>query len=85
MSDNSIVPVRGQIGWLVPQPELSYGVQFAGVSMIPRRDGIVIQDIAGGDMRGYGLEAETPDREESERAVRTLGALFTHFGAPQTA
>ena len=85
MKDESITPVRGQIGWLVPQPELTYGLYFAGVSVVPRRDGIVVQDVAGGDMRGYGLDNETPDRGESERAVQTLATLFTDFGRARSA
>ena len=27
-SDESIIPVRGQIGWLIPQPEVTYGLYF---------------------------------------------------------
>ncbi len=30
--DESIVPVRGQIGWLIPQPEVNYGLNYNGVS-----------------------------------------------------
>ena len=79
MKDESIVPVRGQIGWLLPQPDITYGLQFAGVSIVPRRDGIVVQDVGGGDMRGYGISDEMPDRPESERAVRIVAALFAGF------
>ena len=43
MNDNSVVPVRGQIGWLIPQPEVNYGFVYDGVSMLARRDGIVIR------------------------------------------
>ena len=81
MGDASIIPVRGQIAWLVPQAEVDYAVMFAGVNMVSRRDGVVVQDVAGGDMRGYGDENETPDRAEAETAVRTLAGLFTTFGA----
>ena len=49
-SDESVTPVRGQIGWLIPQPEVNYGLYYSGVSMLSRRDGIVVQALWGGDM-----------------------------------
>jgi len=78
--DESIVPVRGQIGWLIPQPEVRYGLFYQDVSILPRRDGIVVQAVEGGDMKGYGNDNETPDREESERAVRTIANVYARFG-----
>jgi glycine/D-amino acid oxidase-like deaminating enzyme len=77
--DESVVPVRGQIGWLIPQPEVTYGVFYAGVSMLARRDGIVVQVLQGGDMRGYNDDHEVVDRAESEDAVRVLADLYSRF------
>lgn len=74
--DRSIVPVRGQIAWLIPQPEAHYGVFYKDVNVLSRRDGIVVQAVEGGDMKGYGNESETPDRGEAERAVATLAELY---------
>ena len=74
--DASIVPVRGQISWLIPQVEALYGVYWRGVSVLSRRDGVVVQDMRGGDMRGYGDSNETPDRKEGEDAVRLMAGLF---------
>jgi glycine/D-amino acid oxidase-like deaminating enzyme len=79
--DESITPVRGQIGWLIPQPELTYGVFYRDVNVLPRRDGIVVQALEGGDMKGYGSIDETPDRAESERAVATIAELYSRFPA----
>ena len=73
--DESIVPVRGQIGWLIPQPEVTYGYFYDGVNVVSRSDGIVVQAVSGGDMRGYKDENETPDRAESEAAIASLAAL----------
>ena len=80
--DESIVPVRGQIGWLIPQPEVTYGVVSDGVNVVPRRDGIVLQMLEGGDMRGYGDDNETPDRAEALEAVKRVAALYARFGKP---
>ena len=78
--DDSIVPVRGQIGWLIPQPEMNYGLYWDGVSVLARRDGIVVQMLQGGDMRGYNDANETIDRAESEDAVNRIAALYAQMG-----
>ena len=75
--DESVVPVRGQIARLIPQQEVRYGLDYKHVFVVPRRDGIIVQDVSGGDMKGYGDTAETIDRAESERAVTTLAELFS--------
>jgi glycine/D-amino acid oxidase-like deaminating enzyme len=79
-NDASITPVRGQIGWLIPQPEVNYGVVYDGVNIVPRRDGIVLQMLDGGDMRGYGNDSEVPDRAEALTAVGRVAELYSRFG-----
>ena len=74
--DESVIPVRGQIGWLIPQAEVNYGVYYHGVSVLSRTDGIVIQDLNGGDLRGYKDDNETPDRAETVDAVTRVAELF---------
>jgi glycine/D-amino acid oxidase-like deaminating enzyme len=74
--DSSLVPVRGQIGWLVPQPEVTYGINYNAVTMVPRADGIVIQANGPDEMVGYGIDDETPDRAETEAALAELATLF---------
>jgi D-amino-acid oxidase len=74
--DNSVVPVRGQIAWLPPQPEVRYSVYYDGVSIIPRPDGVGVQALRGGDMLGYGDDNETPDRAEAEVAITRIARLW---------
>lgn len=74
--DESIVPVRGQIAWLTPQPEVTYALYYRGISMVPRADGIVIQANGSSQMVGYGVSDETPDRAEAEQALAALAMLF---------
>jgi glycine/D-amino acid oxidase-like deaminating enzyme len=75
--DESIVPVRGQIAWLMPQPEVNYGVMYKGVYILARRDGIVVQDTGKlGDMEGYNDTNETPDRPAAEAAVQVAAELY---------
>lgn len=79
--DETVTPVRGQIGWLIPQPEVNYGVYYKDVSMLSRRDGIVVQALWGGDMFGYGDDHEVADRAETERAVHILAELYGRMTA----
>ena len=81
-SDQNVVPVRGQIGWLIPQPEVNYSLYYNGVSMVPRRDGIVVQSLAGGHMKGYGDDHEVVARAESEQAVGVLAQVMSRLIAP---
>jgi glycine/D-amino acid oxidase-like deaminating enzyme len=74
--DESIVPVRGQIAWLIPQSEVTYGVVYKNVSVLSRTDGIVVQAVDGGDMKGYKDDNETIDRADAERAVGVVAELF---------
>ena len=78
--DESIVPVRGQITWLIPQPEVNYGVGYQGINILARRDGIVVQP-GGSEMEGYNDANETPDRAAAEAAVNTVAKLYRRFRA----
>jgi D-amino-acid oxidase len=75
-NDESIVPVRGQIAWLIPQPEVNYGVVYKNVNMLARRDGIVVQDGGSSDMLGYNDANENPDRPQAEAAVLVVAELY---------
>jgi glycine/D-amino acid oxidase-like deaminating enzyme len=74
--DESIVPVRGQLARMIPQPDVGYGLFYRGVSFVPRRDGLVFQVVGDSDYYGYGDDATTPDRAEAELAVNTIAGLF---------
>jgi len=77
--DETIIPVRGQIAWLIPQPEVNYGFNYKNISILSRRDGIVVQDLNGGDMRGYGNSSELADRAEADNATKTIEELYSRF------
>jgi len=75
--DDSIVPVRGQLLRLIPQPEVTYGLNcFDQFSMVPRRDGIVVQSQPAGD---YNNADVTVDRPEAERSVRMLAEVVARM------
>jgi D-amino-acid oxidase len=68
--DRAMVPVKGQLTVLVPQPEVTYS---AG-GMLPRASGIVL-----GHVNQRGVSSLTVDHEEQTRvvesAMRTFGAM----------
>ena len=74
--DPSLVPVRGQISWLVPQPEARHALYYSGVSTVSRRDGIVVQYLGPNEDFGYGDHNETPDPEETRQALKIISDLF---------
>ena len=75
--DESIVPVRGQLLRLIPQPEITYGLTcFDQVSMVPRRDGIIVQSQPRGD---YNNADVTVDRAEAERSVQILADVVAQM------
>jgi D-amino-acid oxidase len=75
--DESIVPVRGQIAWLIPQPEVTYSLIYKGVSTVSRRDGLGVQVVGPSDAYGYNDANEAPDRAESENGIGVLAPLFS--------
>lgn len=71
--DESIIPVRGQLMRLIPQPEVTYGLSYNNlVSMLPRRDGIVVQSNSPNDFNNADA---TPDRAAAERSVQILAEV----------
>lgn len=73
--DKDLIPVRGQIAWLAPQPEANYGLHFRGVTVLSRPDGIVVQATRN-DMNGVGIDDETPDRAEANATIGLVAPLF---------
>ncbi len=74
--DESVVPVRGQLARMIPQPDIRYGLVYRNVSFVPRRDGLVFQAMGENDYYGYGDDTTVADRAEAERAVRTIASLY---------
>lgn len=71
--DESIIPVRGQLLRLIPQPEVTYGLSYNDtLSMVPRRDGIMLQTQRPNDFNNADI---VPDRTEAERAVQIMADL----------
>lgn len=79
--DETLTPVRGQIAWMPPQPELPYSLVWRDLNLVPRRDGTVVQLGAGGDALGWQDASEAPDMAEAERGIAMAEALFQRMEA----
>jgi hypothetical protein len=80
--DKYMIPVRGQTAWLIPQPEVNYGLGYNGASMLSKSDGIMVMSPPGpakGDMVGVNDANEVESRTEAEDGVRTIEQLYKRF------
>lgn len=71
--DPELIPARGQMTILLPQPEVDYflGIDGDALYMIPRDDGILLGGTFERDVRDL-----TSNPQESERILQGHGAFF---------
>ena len=81
--DKAMVPYSGQTEWLIPQPEVNYGLTYRNVEALSKSDGIMMIDTGprNGLPKGYGSSNEMPNRAEAEAAVRVMEELYSRFPA----
>ena len=73
-ADSSVVPIRGQVARLIPQPEVDYGLNYDNaVFMLPRQDGLIIQSPSLGN---FGNSDTRPDRASVLKAIDCVAGLF---------
>ena len=71
-NDTELMPVKGQLVFLLPQPEVEYcTVGPSGNYMFPRHDGILL-----GGSQEQGVETTDNDSATVERILRDNAALF---------
>ncbi|MEP7005834.1 MAG: FAD-dependent oxidoreductase [Sphingomonas bacterium] len=76
LADQSVIPVRGQIAWLLPQAGVNYGVQYNHVSVLARRDGIVVQPGGLDESFGFNDPSESPDYAAAHEAIDAAALMF---------
>jgi glycine/D-amino acid oxidase-like deaminating enzyme len=70
--DSELTPIRGQLVFLLPQPEVDYCTIGPGnVYMFPRHDGILL-----GGTFDRGVATTEPDAEITQRILKDNGELF---------
>ena len=75
LGDNSVIPVRGQLARMQPQPGVHYGIDYRATLFLARRDSFVFQYFTG-ESQGFNDESTEPNRPEAELAVSTIAQLF---------
>jgi glycine/D-amino acid oxidase-like deaminating enzyme len=78
--DTAMVPVKGQLSILMPQPGIDYNLIHGDYYMFPRADGIVL----GGTYQ-RGETSTVPDENAARRIVAAHRDFFTAFAASQAA
>jgi len=73
LSDEGMVPIKGQLVLLVPQSE----VTWSSGGMLPRSDGIVL-----GHMNQRGVDSLEVDEEERERVLESAMRSFSTMRRP---
>jgi hypothetical protein len=76
LADQSVIPVRGQIAWLLPQAGVNYGVQYNHLSVLARRDGIVVQPGGLDESFGFNDPNESPDYAAAHEAIDAAALMF---------
>lgn len=66
-NDNEMMPIAGQLSFLIPQPDFNYRVSTEYGYAIPRKDGIIL----GGNAL-EGSWDENPDPAQTDKVVQTL-------------
>lgn len=74
--DETVVPVRGQIVWLVPQEGVHYGAYYNSLLVLARRDGIVVQEVGPNENFGWNDDNETPDPVAAQGALEKLKTFY---------
>jgi glycine/D-amino acid oxidase-like deaminating enzyme len=72
--DETLIPIRGQLAILEPQPEIRYAFTGAAGYMFPRPDGILL----GGTFE-RGVWDATPQADDIARILAAHQRLFTGF------
>ena len=78
--DKSMIPIRGQTEWLIPQPEVNYGLTYRNVETRSKSDGVMVIQI-GPEMfaKSWKNSTEVPNRAEAETAVKVVEELMSRF------
>ena len=73
-NDNDMMPIAGQLSFLIPQPDFNYRLTTENGYAIPRKDGIIL----GGNAL-EGSWDENPIREQTEKVVNALTEVMSRL------
>jgi D-amino-acid oxidase len=72
--DEHLLPIAGQLSFLIPQPEINYRLSTPNGYLIPRKDGLVL---GGNAIKGSW--DTTPTREQTEKVVAAIQGVMQNM------
>ena len=75
--DFELIPVKGQLVVLLPQPEVTYDMVGDGIYAFPRYDGVLL-----GGTEQRGVWSLTPDQAEVARVLAAQKRVFASLRSP---
>ena len=72
--DDELTPVKGQLTFLLPQPEVQYAIVAGDLYMFPRSDGILL-----GGTHEHGVWSLDPNQDSKAQILSGHRALFDSF------
>jgi glycine/D-amino acid oxidase-like deaminating enzyme len=75
-NDTEMMPIAGQLSFLIPQQDFNYRISTENGYAIPRKDGIIL----GGNAL-EGSWSEIPDRVQTEKVVHALTDVMSRLRA----
>jgi hypothetical protein len=72
--DDELTPVRGQLTFLKPQPQITYAVSHDELYMLPRTDGVLL-----GGTYELGMASLTPDLNKRRKILARHKAFFDSY------
>jgi D-amino-acid oxidase len=73
-NDNDMMPIAGQLSFLIPQPDFNYRLTTENGYAIPRKDGIIL----GGNAL-EGSWDENPSLEQTEKVVNAITEVMNRL------
>lgn len=73
-NDTNMMPVAGQLSFLIPQADFNYRISTENGYAIPRKDGIIL---GGNALKGSW--DENPDPEQTKKVVSALVDVMNHM------
>ncbi|MGV3586683.1 MAG: FAD-dependent oxidoreductase [Adhaeribacter sp.] len=73
-NDEELMPISGQLSFLIPQPEINYRLSTPHGYIIPRKDGLVL----GGNAIRNNWNT-TPDPKQTELMIAAVNEVVSHM------
>ncbi|HHJ1297766.1 FAD-binding oxidoreductase [Pseudomonas sp. 17391] len=77
-NDETVIPVRGQTVRLMPQPEVIHGLRAEQFLVMPRRDGLIVQNMD--ETGNFNNSNDAPDLVEAKAILEQAATFIARIG-----